>query len=132
MKERLRLLAALVILFLVAGCVGNMSMSSPDGWRTSNPTAQRMYGKLLAQVLETMEREGLAVHSILVIRNGPIVTERYYSPYEQTTKHDLHSTAKNVVSALVGIAMDEGFIGGVEDPVLSYFPDYGSDGDPRN
>jgi CubicO group peptidase (beta-lactamase class C family) len=131
MKELLRRLTALVMVSLLAGCAGHSATPSPDGWRTSNPKALGMDDSLLAKAARTIEQEGLAVHSMLVIRNGAIVTERYYSPYEQGTKHDLHSVTKSVISALVGIAIDKGFIGSVEDPVLSYFPDHIPHGDPR-
>ncbi len=131
MKGLPRLLAVLALLVSVVSCAGHIPTPSLDGWCTSNPKAQGMDAKQLAQALRTIEQEGLAVHSMLVIRNGAIVTERYYSPYEQSTKHDLHSIAKSVLSALVGIAIDKGFIGSVEDPVLSYFPDDIPNDDPR-
>ena len=34
------------------------------------------------------------------------------------------SATKSVISLLIGIAIDKGIIGGVDDKVLSYFPDY--------
>jgi len=131
MKELLRLLVGLVVLSLVPGCAGDISTPSADGWPTSRPEAQGMDGKLLEQAIITIDQEELAVHSMLVIRNGVIVTERYHPLYGRSKKHDLHSITKSVVSAMVGIAIDKGFISSVEDPVLSYFPDYVPDGDPR-
>jgi CubicO group peptidase (beta-lactamase class C family) len=39
------------------------------------------------------------------------------------SKHVLHSCTKSVTSALVGIAMDQGHIQSVDQPVLSFFPE---------
>jgi CubicO group peptidase (beta-lactamase class C family) len=79
--------------------------------------------ELLAQMLQAIEDRELNIHSVLVIRNGYIVTEAYFPPYQQDSKHELWSVTKSVVSALVGITIDEGSIDGVNQPVLDYFPD---------
>ncbi|HKO52458.1 MAG TPA: serine hydrolase [Polyangiaceae bacterium] len=41
-----------------------------------------------------------------------------------TEGHLLHSTTKSITSSLVGIAIDQGLIASVEDPVVPYFPEY--------
>jgi CubicO group peptidase (beta-lactamase class C family) len=82
-----------------------------------------MDSDLLAQMLQAIGDRGLNLHSVLVVRNGYIVTEAYFPPYQQDTKHELWSVTKSVVSALVGIATDKGYIDGVNHPVLDYFPD---------
>ena len=61
--------------------------------------------------------------SFLVVRNGYLVAEQYYPPYGETTPHVLYSVTKSVVSTLVGIAVDEGRIGGLDTPVLDLFTD---------
>jgi CubicO group peptidase (beta-lactamase class C family) len=68
--------------------------------------------------------ENLPLDSILVVRNGYIVYEDYPDPvtFDESTIHVLYSVTKSFTSALVGIAIQQGYIGGVHDSVISYFP----------
>ena len=53
--------------------------------------------------------------SLLVWRHGQIVAEHYYHGTEVDDTHDVRSVTKTVLSMLVGIAAERGFIGGVDD-----------------
>jgi CubicO group peptidase (beta-lactamase class C family) len=94
-----------------------------EGWRTSTPEEQGVDGELLGHLFSTIDEQRLNVHSVLVIRNGTIIAERYYGSYDQDTPHQVYSVTKSFISALVGIAIEQGFIGGVDDPVLGFFPE---------
>ncbi|WP_245583556.1 serine hydrolase domain-containing protein [Paenibacillus assamensis] len=59
----------------------------------------------------------------LVIHDDTIVTEQYYNGYNQHSTAMSMSVAKSIVSALVGIAMEEGAMQDVLDPVTSYLPE---------
>ena len=61
---------------------------------------------------------------ITVIQNGRTVIRDLWNGYRaEDTVHTM-SVTKSVVSLLVGIAIDQGLIGGVDDYVLDYFPGY--------
>jgi CubicO group peptidase (beta-lactamase class C family) len=60
----------------------------------------------------------------------------YYDPgwhpyYKSTRLHTMQSVSKSVTSALIGIAIGEGKIPGVDAKVMSYFPELGMPPDPR-
>jgi CubicO group peptidase (beta-lactamase class C family) len=93
------------------------------GWRSSTPEAQGMDSERLAAVLTYIHDLGLNIHSVLVIRNGYLVTEAYLYPYDATTPHELRSATKSFTSALIGIAIGQGYIQGVDRPLLDFFPD---------
>ena len=91
-------------------------------WRVAAPEEQGMDAALLQEMLDAIDEQNLNIDSVVVVHNGYIVTERYYSPYKKDTPHEVYSITKSVVSALIGIAIQEGYINSVEDPVLDFFP----------
>ncbi len=70
---------------------------------------------------------------LLVVKDDQIVYERYLLGATQESQLTSFSMAKSFVSALVGIAIDEGRIAGVDRPVTDYVPELkgsGYDGVP--
>jgi CubicO group peptidase (beta-lactamase class C family) len=61
--------------------------------------------------------------AFLVIRNDSMLLEKYYSGYSNSTAIPSFSAAKAFVSALVGIAIHEGYIKSVDEPITNYLPE---------
>jgi CubicO group peptidase (beta-lactamase class C family) len=93
------------------------------GWHTCTPEEQHMDSQKLTRMLEAVKEKQVNLHSLLVIRNGYIVSETYFQSYDETKKHELYSCTKSFISTLVGIAIDKGYIDKVDRPVLDFFPD---------
>ncbi len=68
--------------------------------------------------------------AFLVVQQGYIVYERYFHGFSPQSLIASFSLAKSVVSALVGIALNEGSISNIEDPVTQYLPELSAQ-DPR-
>lgn len=64
------------------------------------------------------------IHSVVIIKNNKLVYENYFNGYDRDMLHNLYSATKSFTSALVGIAIDKGFIPDTNQKVLSYFPEY--------
>ena len=100
-----------------------------DGWAITPPEKQGLNSTLLCTMDDGVTVGQLAdVDSIVVVRHGVLVYERYYGyphqvEYDATTRHQGYSMTKSVVSLLVGIAMDRGLIADIDAPVISYFPE---------
>jgi CubicO group peptidase (beta-lactamase class C family) len=77
---------------------------------------------LLSAMLGEILEENYAIDSVTIVRNGYMVTDVSIHPFSPTLKHNIYSCTKSVVSALVGIAIDQGYIEGLQQPVLSFFP----------
>jgi CubicO group peptidase (beta-lactamase class C family) len=92
------------------------------GWRTSTPEAQGMDGAKLDAALEAATQRNLILHGLVVIRHGYIVKEKYFSPFNESASHLLYSCTKSFVSALMGIAIDKGYVADTARPVLGFFP----------
>ena len=61
--------------------------------------------------------------SFIVVKGGAVVYERYLNGYKRDSIVTSFSIAKSVTSALIGIAVDDGYIGSVNDPVVDYLPE---------
>jgi hypothetical protein len=63
------------------------------------------------------------VHDLLVIRNGYVVTDANFYRLTHDAPFDQKSATDMVLGALVGIAIDQGYISSVHEPVVDFFPD---------
>ncbi len=61
--------------------------------------------------------------AFIVVRDNTIVYEKYMNGTSRDTLHTSFSMAKSLTSALIGIAIDEGKIKGVNDPLIEYVPE---------
>lgn len=62
------------------------------------------------------------VTGLLVLHGGMIRMERYAYGADETSLFTSQSVAKSIVSTLVGRAIHDGLIGGVDDPIDRYVP----------
>lgn len=68
--------------------------------------------------------EATSTNGLLVIQDGAIIHETYRNGNDDHTRHISFSMAKSLLATMIGIAIDEGKIGGVEDKVVDYLPDW--------
>jgi len=68
-----------------------------------------------------IEKDGTV--AFLVIRNDSILYEKYFNKYESSDVVPSFSAAKSFVSALVGIAIDDGKIQSIDEPITNYLPE---------
>ena len=61
--------------------------------------------------------------AFLVIKNDSLLYERYFRNYDEESIVASFSIAKSVLSILVGIAIDEGLILSVDEPITKYIPE---------
>lgn len=116
----LNLVALIVMLILSAPVTANTFPA--DRWPISTPEEQGLSSQKLVELVERIQRDSLHVDSVLIVRNGRLVMDAYFWPFAKGQKHIIHSCTKSVMSALVGIAIDKGFIKGVHQPVSDFFP----------
>lgn len=64
------------------------------------------------------------VESLIVSYDGQTRFEKYYNGIRRDSLHNIQSQTKSIVSLLLGIAIDKGFVQSEEDLVSSYFPKY--------
>jgi CubicO group peptidase (beta-lactamase class C family) len=96
-----------------------------EEWPRSSPQQQGIDATRIKQLVTTIRenREIRNIHSLLIVRNGRLVLEEYFGEHDADELHELQSVSKSFTSALVGIAIGKGKIKGVDEKVLSFFPD---------
>jgi CubicO group peptidase (beta-lactamase class C family) len=61
--------------------------------------------------------------AFLVARDDELLYEKYFNGYDERSVNTSFSMAKSFASALVGIAIEEGHIKSVEEPITTYLPE---------
>jgi CubicO group peptidase (beta-lactamase class C family) len=64
------------------------------------------------------------LHSLLVSQRGTLVLERYFNGRRAAQLANVKSVSKSVISALVGIAIEQRHIPGVKEPLATYFGEH--------
>ena len=108
-----------------------------DGWTIDSPESVGLDGARLCGIAARLKETEANVHAVVIARHGKLVFEQYFPGYDEpwgqgggqhdfdaTTKHDMRSASKSVISLLVGIAIDRKLIAGADEPVVKFFPDY--------
>jgi CubicO group peptidase (beta-lactamase class C family) len=85
------------------------------------PEEQGINSSKMAEALLTMREKNINIHSLMIIRNGAVVVDAYFYPYDGKTIHDQASVTKSVMTALIAIAADQGKLQ-LDQPMVSYFP----------
>lgn len=61
---------------------------------------------------------------IVIIKDGIVSYEKYFKGCTANSRVHVYSVTKSVISILIGIALDKGYINNLEKKVLDYFPEY--------
>jgi len=119
----------------------NLACGSPasvgDGWPTATPESVGLDGERLCGIEARLAATNANIHAVIVARRGTLVFEQYFPGYDEpwgmgggrhdfdaTTKHDMRSVSKSVISLLIGSAIDRELISNIDEPVVKFFPDY--------
>jgi CubicO group peptidase (beta-lactamase class C family) len=64
------------------------------------------------------------IHSLIIIHNDSLALEEYFMEWNRHMLQFCASVTKSFTSAAIGIAIEEGYISGVEEKLLNFFPEY--------
>jgi len=62
------------------------------------------------------------VTSVIVLRNGELVLEEYFNGADRATLHDTRSVGKSFAGTLTGIALKEGYLKNIDQPLTDFYP----------
>jgi CubicO group peptidase (beta-lactamase class C family) len=118
-RSVLLLLVALACIACTAGRQDSTVSVEPDalddGWPVSTLEAEGVSVSRMVDVQEFIRRDPHNdLMGLLIARNGKLVYEGYFNGHDRDTLHDIRSATKSLTSALVGIAIANDIIGGVD------------------
>jgi CubicO group peptidase (beta-lactamase class C family) len=93
-----------------------------DGWESISPEQVGLDSSILADGLDYIQHKGLILHNILIARKGYIVLDAPIYRLTSGRSSDGISASRGVIATLIGIAIDQGLLEGVDQPVLDFFP----------
>lgn len=149
--KHLRTIASFAIFLLIILVAGTLSctenkealqeyvyevpVQTGDGWETASLSDVGMEEIPIIQymndLLNNLEHK---VHGILIIKDGKLVLEEYFpgiafyhgplTAFDRNVKHNMASVTKSFTAALLGLAIDHGFVQDVDQKVFSFFPEF--------
>lgn len=135
----------LILSFAVSACSPTSAYAPPistnDGWQTASLEEAGLDEIRLQEMVRAIQQGTYQnVHSILIVKDGRLVFEKYfdgyawdyeaehfkgeYTHFDGDTLHYTMSVTKSITSALVGIAIDQSFIQSKAEKMFTYFPEY--------
>ncbi|HFK1790407.1 serine hydrolase [Bacillus pacificus] len=64
------------------------------------------------------------MNGMLVVQKGNVIFEKYYKGHGPDDAFHVASVTKTIISALIGICIDKGYIKSVDQRVIEFFPEY--------
>jgi CubicO group peptidase (beta-lactamase class C family) len=123
------ILLSVMALFMLYSCSKNEIVSVSwqptllgDGWQVSGAREQGLDSNKINNLYnEANSLDNL--YSLLVIKNGYLISEKYFNGKTVTDASATASVTKSITSALAGIALNEGFIKSTDQKLTEFFPE---------
>ncbi len=94
-------------------------LSDGGDWLTGTPESQGLKSSVLSNGADRLASMAQPL-SFLVVRKGVLVWEKYFHGSAVFHSNNIHSSSKSILSALIGIALREGFLESIEDSIADY------------
>ena len=123
--------SASLILPILAGCGGpsaeklkavDYTPRPTDEWDVSTPQEQGLDPTLVAGLYYNASKLK-TIYSLLVFKNGYLIAEDYFNIGSAEQKVNVHSVTKSINSALVGIALEQGYLSSLDQKMMEFFPE---------
>jgi CubicO group peptidase (beta-lactamase class C family) len=102
----------------------DVSMRGRDDWNTATLEDVGFSPSRLEEMQRAIRSGDFKkITSVLVARDGKIAYESYFDEFGAAGLRNTRSATKTVTGMLVGIAIDKGFLPGVDAPVMPFFRD---------
>ncbi len=136
MANKVLKISTIILCFVFTSCLREDDLKLPfktnvpinlnDGWELSSPSEQGINEAELRKIYEYYHesKDLWQVRSLLVFRNNKLIAESYTkNPNDITEPTPIWSCTKQVTCILLGIAVEQGLVDNINDPIQKYLPD---------
>jgi CubicO group peptidase (beta-lactamase class C family) len=107
-----------------------------DGWETASLASENINADVIKDLFERISDNTYKnITSVLIVKNGKLVVEEYFPRQEvlgerrervlkRVSPQQLYSATKSVTSILIGLAVEQHLIRGVDEKISAFFPEY--------
>jgi len=88
----------------------------------SHPEIEKVNPQAISDYLQAVKSSGQDLHSLMILRNGKVVTEQWFGESAANKSHALYSVSKTFTSTAIGFAIQEELLNAT-DKVTAFFPD---------
>ncbi|KQL54443.1 serine hydrolase [Heyndrickxia shackletonii] len=100
-------------------------------WQFSTPEAEGMDINVLQELDGYLKQHKYRlVNSVLVVKNGKIVVEKYYNQFHEFSRNPIKSIWKSILAIAAGICLDKGLIQSLDEPIGTHLKEFAEDRHP--
>ena len=123
----------IVVLVLLTSCIACSAYEKQKAleiekeeivFDTFKPEEQNMDSRYLLEMDEYIANNLPHIQSVIIMQDGKMIFEKYYQGYTEDDIFRICSATKTITSALVGVAVKEGFIESVDQKIAGFFKEY--------
>lgn len=100
-----------------------MSPTKDIFFKKGTPESCGVSSSHIMNFITRLEKSKIPMHSFLLVRNGVLLSEAYYAPYEKDSLHRMYSITKSFTSIAIGFLEQDQMIH-LDDPIINYFPEF--------
>lgn len=89
--------------------------------KRTTPEKAGISSSKIKEYIETLEKEGLSTHNVVIARKGEIAFEAYWKPFNKEFLHRMYSVTKSFVALAIGFAEQDGLLN-LDDTMEMHFP----------
>ncbi len=87
----------------------------------STPEAEGLSSAAIWKLVDTLDHNGVCMHSFSILKNEKLVAEGYWKPFAEDTMHRLYSCTKSVTSLAIGVLVGDGLVK-LDQKIADFFP----------
>ncbi|MCC7439218.1 MAG: serine hydrolase [Armatimonadetes bacterium] len=110
----------------LAACDRSEDLYWPEKeWKTASPELHQMDSAVLMRAVNAIKDGNYGnIRSLLIVKNGYIITEEYFHTADTFILEGVNSVTKSVLSAVWGIAENNGDVPPIDTPLEKALPEY--------